>query len=58
MFPNESFPRGDIAGYYEGRAHPQFEIAIAQCDCLQNRRFGYWDGFRCQTCAKFYGTRT
>ena len=58
VFPRASYPRGDVSGYYVGRARPDFELAIAQCDCLQNLRFGHWDGFRCQTCAKFYGTRT
>ena len=58
IFPLSVTARGRLAGTYVGRARPDFETAIASCDCLSNAAWGYWDGHRCQTCQKFYGSKT
>lgn len=58
IFPRSTPTRGRLTGTYVGRARPGFETAIASCDCLSNAAWGYWDGHRCQTCQKFYGSKT
>ena len=50
--------RGTFAGAYVGRARPEYTTSIATCDCLSSAAWGFWAGFRCQTCQKFYGTKT
>lgn len=58
IFPKLKTNRGRTNGVYVGRARPDYETAIAACDCLSNAAWGYWAGNVCQTCQKFYGTKT
>lgn len=58
IFPLSVPTRGTPTGTYVGRARPNYETAIASCDCLSNAVWGYWDSHRCHTCQKHYGSRT
>jgi len=58
IFPYTVTNRGTLSGTYVGRARPNYETAIASCDCLSNAAWGFWDGHRCHTCQKFYGSKT
>ena len=42
IFPHTVTSRGRLSGTYVGRARPNYETAIASCDCLSNAR-GFWD---------------
>lgn len=58
IFPYSVAKRGTLTGTYVGRARPGYETAIASCDCLSSAAWGFWDGHRCHTCQKHYGSRT
>lgn len=54
LFPKDK-PRGAVIGLYEGRARPNWSIAVAQCSCIKSYSFGHWASFACQTCDTYWG---
>ena len=54
LFPKDK-PRGTVSGSYYGRARAEWVIGVAQCSCSKSYGFGYWSGFACQSCEKFWG---
>lgn len=57
IFPKDKV-RGKVDTKQMGRGRPNFKIALAQCLCADNYALGHWSGGSCNTCSRWWGTKT
>ena len=57
VFPKDK-SRGTLDTKQTGRGRPGYQISVAQCLCADNYALGHWAGAACNTCARYWGTKT